>query len=183
MTANNSAQTVAFEVTELTGTGNLIANILLDLNADGDWDEAGEHVVVNQPISIASGEGTVASNLFSTVGAARGTTWMRLTLTRQPVIQGWNGTMASAGYPSQFDCGETEDHEIKFVVCGDVTSDGVVNMGDVTKLLWNQTYWGQYPVDTCAADVTGGGGVNMGDVTKLLWNQTYWGQYPLTCPW
>jgi hypothetical protein len=68
------------------------------------------------------------------------------------------------------------------VVCGDVTGDGAVNMGDVTKLLWNQTYWGQYPVDPCAADVTGGGGVNMGDVTKLLWNQTYWGQYPLTCP-
>ena len=72
--------------------------------------------------------------------------------------------------------------ECKEVVCGDVTGDDAVNMGDVTKLLWNQTYWGQYPVDPCAADVTGGGGVNMGDVTKLLWNQTYWGQYPLTCP-
>ena len=71
--------------------------------------------------------------------------------------------------------------KVKEGVCGDVTGDGTVNMADVTKLLWNQTYWGQYPVDPCAADVTGGGGVNMGDVTKLLWNQTYWGQYPLTC--
>ena len=68
------------------------------------------------------------------------------------------------------------------VICGDVTGDGAVNMGDVTKLLWNQTYWGYYPVDPCAADVTGEGVVNMGDVTKLLWNQTYWGSYPLTCP-
>jgi hypothetical protein len=71
--------------------------------------------------------------------------------------------------------------DVRKGICGDVTGDGTVNMGDVTKLLWNQTYWGQYPVDPCAADVTGGGGVNMGDVTKLLWNQTYWGQYPLTC--
>ena len=67
-------------------------------------------------------------------------------------------------------------------ICGDVTDDSKVNMGDVTKLLWNQTYWGQYPVDPCTADVTGDDKVNMGDVTKLLWNQTYWGQYPLTCP-
>ena len=56
-----------------------------------------------------------------------------------------------------------------------------VGMGDVIKLLWNQTYAGQYPVDPWAADVTGDGEVGMGDVIKLLWNQTYAGQYPLTC--
>ena len=66
-------------------------------------------------------------------------------------------------------------------VCGDVTGDGEVGMGDVIKLLWNQTYVGQYPVDPWAADVTGDGEVGMGDVIKLLWNQTYVGQYPLTC--
>ena len=66
-------------------------------------------------------------------------------------------------------------------VCGDVTGDGEVGMGDVIKLLWNQTYVGQYPVDHWAADVTGDGEVGMGDVIKLLWNQTYVGQYPLTC--
>jgi len=70
---------------------------------------------------------------------------------------------------------------VKIGICGDVTGDDKVNMGDVTKLLWNQTYWGQYPVDPWAADVTGDDKVNMGDVTKLLWNQTYWGEYPLTC--
>ena len=70
---------------------------------------------------------------------------------------------------------------VKIGIRGDVTGDNNVNMGDVTKLLWNQTYWGQYPVNPWAADVTGDNNVNMGDVTKLLWNQTYWGEYPLTC--
>jgi hypothetical protein len=44
---------------------------------------------------------------------------------------------------------------VKFSICGDVTDDGEVGMGDVIKLLWNQTYAGQYPVDPWAADVTG----------------------------
>ena len=70
---------------------------------------------------------------------------------------------------------------VKFSICGDVTDDGEVGMGDVIKLLWTQTYAGQYPVDSWAADVTGDGEVGMGDVIKLLWNQTYAGQYPLTC--
>ena len=38
---------------------------------------------------------------------------------------------------------------VRIGVCGDVTGDDKVNMGDVTKLLWNQTYWGEYPLTCC----------------------------------
>jgi len=66
-------------------------------------------------------------------------------------------------------------------VCGDVTGDTMVDMNDVIRLLWNQTYAGQYPVDSWSADVTGDTMVDMNDVIRLLWNQTYAGQYPLNC--
>ena len=112
ITTGNPAQTVTFEVTELTGSPTLIANILIDLNIDGDWADAGEHVVANQPIAIVGGEGMVVSNPFSTVGAIPGPTWMRITLTRSPINPGWDGTMTGYAQMIPFECGETEDWEI-----------------------------------------------------------------------
>ena len=113
LTTNNPAQTVDFEVTNKIAQNDLIVNILLDLNQNGVWDP-GEHVVQNQPIDIVGPADRVfTSTAFSTVGATPGMTWMRITLTRQSINTGWNGTMASAGYAAEpFGCGETEDWEV-----------------------------------------------------------------------
>jgi len=124
--ANSPAQTVTFEVSELTGTPDLIANILIDLNIDGDWNDAGEHVVVNQPISIAGGEGTVVSMPFSTAGATPGLTWMRITLTRSQINSGWDGTMTSYAQMIPFTCGETEDWEVNIEEEGQPEPDLIV---------------------------------------------------------
>jgi len=106
ITANDPAETVTFEVTNFIPMDPLIVNILIDLNIDGDWTDAGEHVVQNQPIPLPGpAEGTFVSMPFSTVGATPGPTWLRLTLTRTPVTVPWNGT-------GLFECGETEDWNI-----------------------------------------------------------------------
>jgi len=109
ITAGNPAATVNFEVTNwLVGYPDLFVNILIDLDGDGDWNDAGEHVVQNQPIFLpAVAESPFVSTPFSTVGATPGPTWLRLTLTRTPVGAPWDGTV-----PIPFECGETEDHEI-----------------------------------------------------------------------
>ena len=117
ITVNNPAQTVRFEVTNLVQDNDIIVNILLDLNADGDWDDVvdgqSEHVVQNQQLNLVGpAEGVFTSIPFSTAGAAPGMTWMRITLTRSQVNSGWNGTIASAGYMDPFECDETEDWAI-----------------------------------------------------------------------
>ena len=104
--ANNPAATVQFEVTNFIAINDLFVNILIDLNQDGDWTDAGEHVVQNQAINLPGpAEGTFTSTPFSTVGAIPGQTWLRLTLTRTQVAVPWDGT-------GQFACGETEDWKI-----------------------------------------------------------------------
>jgi len=104
--ANDPAATVTFEVTNFITIDNLLVNILIDLNIDGDWTDPGEHVVQNQPIPLPGpNEGTFVSMPFSTVGATPGQTWLRLTLTRTPVTVPWNGT-------GLFEYGETEDWNI-----------------------------------------------------------------------
>jgi hypothetical protein len=189
ITVDNPAQTVTFEVSELTGTPSLIANILIDLNIDGDWDDAGEHVVVNQQVPIAGGEGTVVSNPFSTIGAVPGPTWMRITLTRSPINSGWNGTMASAGYLSPFEYGETEDWNVSIEhgTCGDVDGIPGVTTNDGWFIYMNQTYPGDptYFVNTACADCDGPGypGVTTNDGWFIYMNQTYPGDptYMPTC--
>ena len=138
LTTGNPAQTVDFEVTNNISDDTLLVNILLDLNGDGDWDDTvgaqSEHVVQNQPITplVGPAEGTFTSLPFSTVGATPGPTWMRVTLTRQSINAGWDGTMASAGYAEPFECGETEDWEVElqeivpptpFLISGEVDYD------------------------------------------------------------
>jgi C1A family cysteine protease len=102
----NATATVQFEVTNFIAINDLIVNILIDLNQDGDWTDPGEYVVQNQAINLPGpAEGTFVSTPFSTVGATPGQTWLRLTLTRTPVPVAWDGT-------GQFACGETEDWKI-----------------------------------------------------------------------
>jgi len=106
ITTNDPAATVTFEVTNFITMDPLIVNILIDLNIDGDWTDAGEHVVQNQLIFLPGpAEATFVSTPFSTVGATPGPTWLRLTLSRTPVTVPWDGT-------GLFPCGETEDWNI-----------------------------------------------------------------------
>jgi C1A family cysteine protease len=111
--ANDPAATVQFEVTNFIAIDDLIVNILIDLNQDGDWTDPGEHVVQNQAISLPGpAEATFVSTPFSTVGATLGQTWLRLTLTRTQVAVPWDGT-------GQFACGETEDWKIYIEEAGE----------------------------------------------------------------
>jgi len=71
-------------------------------------------------------------------------------------------------------------------ICGDVTDDGIVNMGDVALLLNNVSYPGNptYALkNEWAGDVTGDNVLNMGDVALLLNNVSYPGNptYNLNC--
>ena len=67
------------------------------------------------------------------------------------------------------------------VICGDVTDDGNVNMGDVIMLFDHVTY-GSPSVDASVADVTGDGNVNMGDVIMLFDHVTYGAPSLNCCP-
>jgi hypothetical protein len=199
LAANNSTQTVDFEVTNLIPDDQtLIVNILLDLNQDGDWNDVvggqSEHVVQNQLIPLTGvADGIFTSLPFSTVGATPGQTWMRITLTRHQINPGWNGTMASAGYSNPFECGETEDWSVSIDggaggTCGDVNDDGVVNWTDVETLWYDYAdhpYPGAYTItNEWAADVNCDGVINMADVMTLWYDIKDYpnaGDYEVNC--
>jgi len=76
--------------------------------------------------------------------------------------------------------------KVRTGVCGDVTGDGNVNMGDYSLLLNNVSYPGDptYALkNEWAGDVTGDGSINMGDYSLLLNNVSYPGDpmYNLKC--
>ena len=71
-------------------------------------------------------------------------------------------------------------------ICGDVTGDSIVNMGDVALLVNNVSYPGDptYALaNEWAGDVTGDNVLNMGDVALLVNNVSYPGDptYNLNC--
>jgi len=76
--------------------------------------------------------------------------------------------------------------KVRTGICGDVTGDGNVNMGDYSLLLNNVSYPGDptYALkNEWAGDVTGDGSINMGDYSLLLNNVSYPGDpmYNLKC--
>jgi len=76
--------------------------------------------------------------------------------------------------------------KVRTGICGDVTDDSIVNMGDVALLLNNVSYPGNptYALENeWAGDVTGDNVLNMGDVALLLNNVSYPGNptYNLNC--
>jgi len=70
-------------------------------------------------------------------------------------------------------------------ICGDVTGDSIVDMGDVALLVNNVSYPGNpaYAINEWAGDVTGDGVLDMGDVALLVNNVSYPGDpaYNLNC--
>ena len=144
---NNPSQTVTFEVTDfMAPSSNLRVNILIDLNADGDWNDIvgsqSEHVVQNQLIAPSAAEQVVVSTPFSTVGATLGPTWLRITLTRDDIQNlPWDGTMSGHAPMTPFEYGETEDWEITLTeeapdITVDPTSFEVTLPSDTT---WDDT--------------------------------------------
>lgn len=94
-------------------------NVLVDMNADGDWNDnflcgaqcAYEWTVKNRLVALPPGCTTLNTGGFL-VGPNAGPSWMRTTLTLQPVGDDfpWNGSAASPR--GAFACGETEDHPV-----------------------------------------------------------------------
>jgi len=71
-------------------------------------------------------------------------------------------------------------------ICGDVTGDGSINMGDYALLVNNVSYPGNPTYNLkneWAGDVTGDGSINMGDYALLVNNVSYPGDpmYNLKC--
>ncbi|MCD4846069.1 MAG: right-handed parallel beta-helix repeat-containing protein [Methanosarcinales archaeon] len=115
--SDNSSQTVTFEVSDLMApSSNLIVNILIDLNKDGDWEDQGEHAVCNQQITTTNQEEVIISDPFSTIGTTMGPTWLRITLTRHDILNTpWDGTMSGYAPMIPFEYGETEDWEVYLI--------------------------------------------------------------------
>ena len=100
-------------------------NVLIDWNHDGDWNDVlspacgqtqctPEWVVKNVAVALTPGCNFVQTPVFQS-GQFAGRSWMRLSLTRDPVPDDypWNG---SAGTPGGFFAGgETEDHPVNVV--------------------------------------------------------------------
>ena len=94
----------------------VILNVLLDLNHDGDWNDAVlcepdvcayEWVVKNQPITIPPGCGNHTSPAFL-AGPTPGPAWLRISLTDDPIFDDypWAGGAGQSGVVG----GETEDY-------------------------------------------------------------------------
>jgi hypothetical protein len=99
-----------------TAPRNVMLNILVDMNHDGDWNDivacpggacAYEWAVKNQPIIIPPGCGALTSPAFL-VGPTPGPSWLRISVTDGPVIDDypWAGGAGESGYEG----GETEDY-------------------------------------------------------------------------
>lgn len=93
-------------------------NVLVDWNGDADWNDnivcpdgtcAYEWAVQNHPITLAPGCNPYVTPNFQT-GPHPGLSWMRITLTRDPVSKDfpWAGSATTPG--EEFSGGETEDY-------------------------------------------------------------------------
>jgi hypothetical protein len=112
-------------------------NVLIDWNQDGDWNDniacnaaacAPEWAVKNAPYMISGGCNPIASPNFR-VGPNPGQTWMRLTLSYEPVNDDfpWAGsTTMSSGY---LHGGETEDYPLT-ILPGNGTTGCAIEYSD-----------------------------------------------------
>jgi hypothetical protein len=106
-----------YSATLCGSTATAYLNILVDWNADGDWNDAlavpagcaPEWAVRNAAIVLQSGCNHLETPLFQ-VGPLGGEAWMRLTLTPGPVADDfpWRGSGSAPN--GQFSGGETEDY-------------------------------------------------------------------------
>ncbi len=111
--------TLKYSVANCGPQRQVFLNILIDFNADGDWNDnflcpvdscTYEWVVKNASVILAPGCNSLESPLFK-LGPFAGPSWMRLEIAANPVPDDfpWNG---SAGVPPNqiLQGGETEDY-------------------------------------------------------------------------
>ena len=99
-------------------------NVLVDWSQDGDWNDniicgpigaggrcAPEWVVKNVKVTLNAGCNSYTTPQFQ-VGHKTGNTWMRMTLTADPVPDDfpWNGSLSTPNHA--FNAGETEDYPV-----------------------------------------------------------------------
>ena len=114
--------TLTFLAFNCGGQRQVILNILVDWNHDGDWNDevacpgipagcASEWAVKNVPITLVAGCNAITSPTF-VAGQNVGDGWMRITISDQPVPPdfSWNGTFSVAG--QSLINGETEDYPV-----------------------------------------------------------------------
>jgi len=89
---------ITVRVSNWNWNGYLYLNALIDGNADGDWEDAGEWALRNLPVSVPKGK----SKSVESDSVWDGETWLRLTLTGGPLTD-----YAGKG---EFAIGETEDY-------------------------------------------------------------------------
>ena len=103
---------------------------------------------------------------------------VRFILTEECFHQGWNWSSVLSNDSIEFTIERPE-------ICGDVTGDGYIRVGDGIRIIANQTFIGNplYFVNYWAADVNGDGYMRVSDGMRIIANQTYPGNplYFLNC--
>lgn len=120
--------TLNYSTTNCGPAKQVYLNVLLDMNADGDWldsfagcDAYGtpgcihEWAVVNAPVQLAADGCEARVTPQFAVGNSGGPCWLRLSLSPTPAPPDfpWAGTASLPG--GQIACGETEDYPIDIV--------------------------------------------------------------------
>ena len=133
------------------------------------------NVSVDQPVNVSwLINGTVVKDTEKGVTEASYTNESAVT-----VIGAWNVTAIASN------ANGTNMHTwwwiVKFSICGDVTGDKSIDIGDVTLLANHVRYPAQYPVDAWVADVNNDKHIDIGDVFLLKNHVRYPETYPLGC--
>lgn len=83
-------------------------NVLMDWNQDGDWKDANEHVLVDQPITnpFDGFLSAIIGGTGFTIGPKSGYVWTRFTITEVQLGPSWYGE-------GNFEDGETEDYLLR----------------------------------------------------------------------
>jgi len=128
---------------------DLLVNVWLDWNRDGDWDDtldcaqgpAPEWAVQNQllfNLPVGLNQITTPAILSWHPKGGREQIWMRITLSEQPWKGGSNPDAkgnAGSGPQDKYQYGETEDYyftpDVSYTVCEDFNGDGVINTDDL----------------------------------------------------
>lgn len=114
-----STSAVTFDAWSCGTPTAVYLNVLVDMDRDGDWNDnaycpsrsacAPEWAVKNHPMTLTAGCANYTSPVFR-IGPYGGTTWVRITLTTDPVGNDfpWKG--------GEFVGGETEDYPANLIV-------------------------------------------------------------------
>jgi len=166
---------------EVTASAPGFLNAWLDLNADGDWDDAGEHFAVDLPLVAGANQVPLVVPANAVVTAS---TFARFRFS----------TQAGLDYRGWAPDGEVEDYEVEIqpAIMDDIagrTSSGHWYVAASTGTSFSTTYWGLWGAgawtDVQTGDFNGDGQADMvgrldnrwyvGLSTGTSFVTTYWG--------